>query len=235
MRTAAGATPGPPSASTTRRSADYNEAIRLDPKFALAYCCRGNAWSAKREYDKALADYNEAIRLDPGDALAYNNRGAAWADKKDYDKAIADYNEAIRLDPKSALAYTNRGIAWKDKQDYDKAIADYNEAIRLDPKHASAYNGRAWLWATCPDDNYCNGQRAVESATRACELSDWKDANQLGTLAAAYAEAGDFDAAMKYQEKAQALYQDGKDRKEGLDRLELYRAKKPYREVPAAE
>ena len=128
--------------------ADFNEAIRLDPKLALAYNNRGNAWDAKKEYDKAIADFNEAIRLDPKLALAYNNRGTAWMAKKDYDKAIADYNEAIRLDPKHAPRTTTGALAWHDKKDYDKAIADYNEAIRLDPKLALAYNNRGNAWRT---------------------------------------------------------------------------------------
>jgi len=57
---------------------DYNEAIRLDPTFALAYNNRGNAWRDKKEYAKAIADYNDAIRLDPMYAPAYASRGAAW-------------------------------------------------------------------------------------------------------------------------------------------------------------
>ena len=95
--------------------ADYSEAIRLDPKYALAYYNRGSPGSRKKEYDKAIADYTEAIRLDPKYALAYNNRGVAWSDKKDYDKAIADYSEAIRLDPKDNAAYCNRGDAWRSQ------------------------------------------------------------------------------------------------------------------------
>ena len=88
--------------------ADYTEAIRLDPKHALAYINRGNAWRTKEEYDKAIADYDEAIRLDPKDATAYHERGEAWYAKDDLDKAIADYDEAIRLDP-GRRAYTIRG------------------------------------------------------------------------------------------------------------------------------
>ena len=210
--------------------ADYNEAIRLDPKFATAYINRGRTWSARKDYEKAIADYNEAIRLDPKYAKAYKNRGSAWDDKKDYEKAIADYDEAIRLDPMSASAYHNRGVTWNNKKDYEKAIADYDEAIRLDPKEAYSYNGRAWLWATCPNEKFRDGKKAVESATRACELGDWKNAGILDTLAAAYAESGEFEKAVEWQEKANKLYTDAEDRKKGEERLKLYQDKKPYRD-----
>ena len=66
---------------------------------------------------------------------------------------------------------------------------------------------------------------------RACELSEWKAANDIGTLAAAYAEAVDFDSAVKWQTKANALYTDAKDRTKGQEWLKLYQEKKPCREL----
>jgi tetratricopeptide (TPR) repeat protein len=111
--------------------ADYTEAIRLDPKLAMAYCNRGVAYGSKGEYDKAIADCTEAIRLDPKLDLAYELRGLAYGSKGEYDKAIADYTEAIRLDPKFALTYHNRGLAYESKGDHDKAEADFAEAKRL--------------------------------------------------------------------------------------------------------
>jgi lipoprotein NlpI len=131
-----------------RALADYNEAIRLNPKDAHAFNNRGVAYDNKKEYDRAIADYDAAIRLNSKLAAAFNNRGNAYRAKKDYDRAIADYNEAIRLDPKYAEAFNNRGRAYRAKKDYDHAIADYDAAIRLDPKHASAYlnRGLAYLY-----------------------------------------------------------------------------------------
>ena len=213
-----------------RAIADYNEAIRLDPDNALAFNNRGNTWLHKQEYDRAIADCDEAIRLDPKHATAFNNRGAAWANKAEYDKAIANFDEAIRLDPKYAHALVNRGVAWNTQKEYDKAIADLNEALWLDPRRVDSYNLRAWIWATCPVENYRDGKRAIESALRACELTEWKTAYTIGTLAAAYAESGDFEKAVEYQEKAMKLYTDDEDRQKGEKRLALYKAKKPYRD-----
>jgi tetratricopeptide (TPR) repeat protein len=212
--------------------ADYNEAIRLDPKHAAAYNNRSNAWHEKGDYDKAIADCNEAIRLDAKLAMAYNNRSYAWCKKGDYDKAIADGNEAIRLDPKYALAFINRGNAWIEIGDYDKAIADCNEAIRLDPKYATAYNNRAWYRATCPNAGFRDGAQAVRDATKACELTDWKDASCINTLSAALAEAGKFEEAI--QRLQQAIDLNPKHDKEVWEKMMAeFKAGRPYRVEPA--
>src|ERR1700733_890271 len=62
--------------------ADFNEAIRLEPKNADAYNGRSLVWLDKKDYDKAIADSNEAIRLDPKFGLAYLSRGTAFYNKK---------------------------------------------------------------------------------------------------------------------------------------------------------
>jgi tetratricopeptide (TPR) repeat protein len=211
---------------------DFSEAIRLDPKHGQAYSLRGNAWHEKEAYDKAIADYTEAIRLEPKWAGVYTNRGNSWSEKGEYDKAIADHSEAIRLDPKSAVAYANRGNSWVEKGEYDKAVADYNEAIRLDAKDFDALNSLAWLFATCYDTKFRNGKRAVELATTACELSDWKIGTFIDTLGAAYAEAGDFEQAVKWQTKALEMPDYKEFEKEGREKLALFKAGNAYREEP---
>ena len=82
---------------------DFNDAIRLDPKYALAYNNRGFAWSVKKDHDKAIADFDEAIRLDPKYAVAYSSRGDAWYNKKNYDKVRTD---SASLTPKGDFTAT---------------------------------------------------------------------------------------------------------------------------------
>ena len=113
----AGATLMQTKATYDRAIADYNEAIRLDPKSALAFRNRGIAYAYKGDHDRAIADYSEAIRLDPKSALAFSHRGVSYAYKGDNDRAIVDYNEAIRLDPNNALAFCNRGRAKRNIND----------------------------------------------------------------------------------------------------------------------
>jgi tetratricopeptide (TPR) repeat protein len=210
---------------------DFDHAIQLDPKDARVHMNRGTAYMQKRDYDKAIADYDRAIQLDPKNARFYLNRGSVYLQKRDYDKAIAAYDHAIQLDPKDARAYVNRGTAYMRKRDYDKTIADYDHAIQLNPRDATVYKNLAWLLATCPQAGFRDGRKAVEHATKACALSEWKDPNAVRTLAAACAEAGDFENAVKWESQFLGTPdQIAKAMLNAESRLSLYQAHKPYHE-----
>jgi tetratricopeptide (TPR) repeat protein len=117
--------------------------IDIDPHFSTGYFTRGNYWSSKKEYDKAISDYDKAIQLGENTPIVYNNRGVCWNNKKNYSKAIADYNKAIQLDKKFALAYYNRGVFWDRKKEYDKSISDFTKAIQSDKNYPFSYYNRA--------------------------------------------------------------------------------------------
>lgn len=190
-----------------RAISDYDQAIRLNPKFANAYGGRGNAYQSKGDNDRAMVDYNEAIRLDPKYIHAYNGRGNAYHAKGDDDRAIADYNEAIRLDPTYKYAYNGRGNAYHAKGDDDRAIADYNEAIRLDPKYDYPYNGRCNAYRAKVDYD-----RAIADCGEAIRINP-KYANAYSGRCAAYHGKGanelaipDCDVAIRLNPKDAVAY-----------------------------
>ena len=208
--------------------AEFNEAIRLKPDDGAAYFNLAVLYSSRGEREKVIVQYSEAIRLKPYDFLLYYCRGIAYDQVGDYDRAIADYHRAILLRTDNEVAFINRGLDYDRTGDHDKAVADYNEAIRLRPMRA--YNGIAWVLAVCADPNIRNGAKAVEYATKACELSGGKFPSFFSTLAAAYAEAGDFDNAVKWQTKyCVESNLSGDNLENARQRLSLYEQKKPYR------
>jgi tetratricopeptide (TPR) repeat protein len=121
-------------------------------------------------------------------------------------------------------------LAWKD---YDRALAGFDELVRQYPDYADAHQRRAFILAACPDAKLRNGTEAIASATRACELTTWRDPIAVSTLAAAFAEVGDFPAAIRHEQNAQSLLATGgRHLPPGewqADRMTAYKASKPYR------
>ncbi|MBS0208102.1 MAG: tetratricopeptide repeat protein [Planctomycetes bacterium] len=203
---------------------------RLKSQLARAYQYRGEIRLRLGKYDEAIADFNDAVLLDANNSSTYRSRGYAWKGKGDLDNAIADFNKCLRLAPADAWAFGSRANVWRSKHKYAEAIADYSEAQRLDPESPYAYNSLAWIWSTCPEQCFRNGKKAVEYATKACELSQWKSHSNVSALAAAYAETEKFEEAIKWQEKAIELATQETTKETARLLLELYKLDKPYRE-----
>ncbi len=184
--------------------------------------------------EEATAHFIEALRLNPEHADAHNNLGVDLAKQGNDEAAAAHFTEALSLNPGFIGARNNLALLRYRQGRADLAAALYTEALRLDPANAAAHNTLAAIMATWPEAKYRDGKRAVESATRACELTEWKVPECLSTLAAAYAEAGDFAAAVKWQLSAIELPRDQQRKDDYRSRLELYQARKPYREAPPA-
>ncbi len=212
---------------------DYTRATEIDPEHASAYFNRGNIFHDAGQYHIAISDYTKSIEIRPRDAKTYLNRGLAFEENGQYDMAMYDYNMAMELNPKFPEPYYNRGIIYAEKGRHDKAISDYTKAIELDPRFAEAYNNLAWLLATCPDERYRNGVKAVEMAEKAIESAEHITVNSLDTLAAAYAEVGRFEDAIATQTKKIDMLK-GKSRTnemaKSIERLEYYKAHKPWRQ-----
>jgi tetratricopeptide (TPR) repeat protein len=206
----------------SKADAHFTALIEANPKDATAWAARGKLRFSNGDKSRAIADFDRVIELSPT-AEALTLRGFAWKRNGDPQKAMADLNRAIELDPTFALAWRVRGATWAAEGDYQKAKAHYTESIRLDPDNPESLHHRAVLLSCCMVDDIRDGQQALTDATKACEVTEWKDPLFLAGLAFAYAELGDFDNAVTWQTKVVKMGGFGEDR------LLLFKQKKPSR------
>ena len=177
----------------------------------------------------AMIYYRDLIEDYPDFAEAYFNRGMIYRGRGKPALALEDFSKAIQRKPDFVAAYNNRGSIQSKLGNYELALNDYGKAIELDPLSAQAINNLAWLLATCPDKKYRDGREAIIRAQQALELAGEDDWSILDSLAAANAEAGDFARAVETQSRAVKLAPEVA-RAELRSRLDLYAARKPYRE-----
>ncbi len=110
----------------------FEEAIRHNKSYALAYNLRGLAYRAAGKPDLAIKDYTYIIEnINSEYADAYVNRGIALSDTGMFSEALSDLRRSIEFDPELVVAYINRGSVYRKLTDYDLALADFNTAIRL--------------------------------------------------------------------------------------------------------
>ncbi len=221
---------------------DFQEAARLNPRNAEAHFYRGDCYLKKGENQLAIDAFTEAIRIgteseasgfDPADAYAF--RGVCRMDAEQFEEAAADLTQAIRLGSSDlGLLHESRATCYEklgrmEPAGFDRRIMGCFRGIEADPQDHEAHNEVAYLLATSTEPEIRHGTRAVEHATRACELTNWQNAMYLDTLAAAYAEAGQFAEAVRWAEKAVELAPDEEAAKAYAAALELYRQQKPFR------
>ena len=224
---------------------DFDAAIRLDPALAAAYYLRGDCHLKLERYREAVSDLTQAIDLatqapDPTFSLAdaYTLRGSACLLAERVDEAIKDFTAALRHDPQDpgsvhqfradAYALANRPALAK----CDNQIADLLKRIEDKPNDAAACRELALLLATHSEADIRNGKQALDLATRACKLTSENSAADLDALAAACAELGQFDDAVRAAKKAVELAPDEQSAKLYAARLAACEKKTPLRQSP---
>ncbi len=210
---------------------DLSEAIRLDPENVALVMSRAKVCSTRGRHIEAMADYAWVLQRRPTDPAVYMARGEALLLDLQSEAAIAEFTKALEVDPTATQALVLRANAWNRHFQYTRAIDDYAEAIRRAAEDPAPRRALAWLLATCAVPAFRDGPRAVQEGTMACELTHWNSPECLDALSAAYAEAGDFAAAVKWQSRAVQLLPAGdKTRALYRRRLYMYEFKRPYRD-----
>jgi tetratricopeptide (TPR) repeat protein len=202
---------------------------RLDEAFKLAEAGKAT---------EALARIDAIINSNPDNWRAHFLKAAVLVLVKRQDDALQQIDESIKLARKSNVSYTLLGQLYSSKartcidaRRYEDARKALDSAVHVDPSDTTSMNDLAWLLATAPDSRVRNPHRAVSLAQKCCGLNHWTNAYSIDTLAAAYAAAGNFGQAVRYQQLAmQALNKS--DRAEQLsamqDRLKLYSNHQTY-------
>jgi tetratricopeptide (TPR) repeat protein len=196
----------------------------------------GNALLQKGLVDEAMVQFQQALQLAWGDRIIHNDFGNALLEKGLIDEAIGQFQAALNSgieDVNTAHIHYNLGNAFRRKNLVVEAVAHYRAALKIEPRLLAAQNQLAWALATCSDASVRNGFESVELARQANELSGERNPIFLHTLAAAYAENGQFTEAVATATRALELAatQGNRALVEALqNEIALYRAGSPYHE-----
>ena len=211
----------------------FAEAIRLDPTRATAHTDMGRGLSAQGKSDDAIQAYLTALNLNPADATAHYYLGLEYLKSGAPGEAVSSLEKAVHFYPTTLAYHLYLAQGYGIQHESAMAIAEYRSALRLNPKHTGALNNLAWLLATALDARLRNGAEAVDLAKRACEQSSWEQTRMIGTLAAAYAEAGDFDKAVQMAQKAcdtASAHGEKELLKRNEELLAQYKNRQPFRD-----
>jgi tetratricopeptide (TPR) repeat protein len=218
---------------------DFDDAIRVESRVSESLAAmRVRCYIAVEEgrLADAINDMTLIAKANPEDAFWSLQLASLFVQDKRPSNAVRILSEVLLREPKNIAALRSRADTLLGMGRHSEAIKDYEQALQFGIANPSlksgVLNNLAWVLATSPDDSLRNGKRSIELATEAASLSDYKEPYILSTLAAAYAEAGDFEAAIEWSKKAIDLGRRGEqDNVKQLEQeLNSFEKKEPLRE-----
>jgi tetratricopeptide (TPR) repeat protein len=211
--------------------ADLERVLAKHPDHPAAIELRGLIAAERNDYPAAIRDFRKLVAQKPDDAVLMGQLGMLYLAAKQPRQAIKRFTRSIELDDKNFASWRSRSDAEISIGDHKAARADLEKALELEPDDSGVLNNLAWLLATSPDESLRDGNRAIELAKKACEGTTWKQPHIISTLAAGYAETGDFAEARKYSKQAVESEGSSPEVKTQLaGELASYEAEKPWRE-----
>jgi Flp pilus assembly protein TadD len=211
----------------------FQQALRLKQPYPEADDNLGLIFAKQGRVDEAIRQHEIALTAKPDFPPAHNNLGMILARQGRSAEAMRCYERAIELKPNYAAAHINLGMLLAAEGAIERAVAHYETALQFEPNSVAPHNNLAWVLATHPTASVRNGTRAVELARTASRLAGDNDPEILDTLAAAYAEAGDYEQAVSVTSRAIELARSKANT--GLaaqleQRRALYLRREPYRD-----
>ncbi|HEY4284968.1 MAG TPA: tetratricopeptide repeat protein [Chthoniobacterales bacterium] len=153
-------------------------------------------WQQAEAYSDPLRLYGVVLRDNPACWMAHNNLGADLLQQGQTGQAIEHFEKTLEIQPENAEAHTNLGNAFSMQGRFAEAVLEYEKTLELMPDAVPPRNNLAWLLASCPDRALRNGPKAIQLAQGLIKATAEKDPVSFRTLAAAYAETGQFENAI---------------------------------------
>jgi Flp pilus assembly protein TadD len=207
--------------------------LRLDPSRVDVHVALGQVAAARNLPAEAAAQFRAMLDHDNSDPRALVGLGVALAMQGRLNEARAQFEETVRRAPQDSEAHHQLAVVLAAQHNNAAAVSQYRMALELQPDRPDTLNNLAWILATDPHAEVRNGAEAVKFASAACRLTQGQNPFMLGTLAAAYAEDGNFDQAVATAQQAHDLAAaQGKTEiaARNLQLLEIYRSRHPYHE-----
>jgi tetratricopeptide (TPR) repeat protein len=215
---------------------DIERVLVLNADLPQALLIRSMIFAEEKRFGDAIEIMKNLLERDPENIGWQLQLAGYYLQDRRPSKGIDLLTKILSKDEDNWIARQARADTFLSVGKHAEAVEDFEVALRLKPDNDSILNNFAWVLATSPDDEVRDGPRAEKLARKACEVTEYKEAHILSTLAAAYAELGDFEKAIEWSKKAVAL---GVEREEIDDQLkkelESYQQKKPWRERQTVE
>lgn len=184
--------------------------------------------------DDAITHFRHALGVRNGNAAAHYGLALALSKQRKIDEAIDHWQRSLEIQPDNINARNYLGAALAEIGRTPEAIEQWQQALAFDPENGNAANNLAWVLATSPDPTLRDGAQAVAYAKRATKVAGGDNPLVYRTLAAAYAENGQFAEAISAAEHARQLAQATGNSAlvSELDRcIELFRQQRTLREL----
>ena len=210
---------------------DIETVLAAEPDNLVALELRGLIAAERDDLPAAIRDFRRLVSRSGDAAVLVSQLGMLYLAAKQPREAIKRFTRALEIDENHFASRRGRSDAEISIGNHPAAIADLEKAHALKPEDTGVLNNLAWLLATSPDDAIRDGKRAIELAEKACELTEWKEAHIISTLAAGHAETGDFEKAREFSKKAVDASDTSDEVKKQLEsELASYEEGKPWRE-----
>lgn len=216
---------------------EFEEAIRQNPKLSTTYVNLANAYWRTGRLDDSIESLRKARSLLPDDVEVGFDLGNALAERGDLAEAEPLIRAALTISNRRPDVFSSLGVLLVKQNRWDEAIETLRRGAVEHPDQVTILANLAWNLATCPVDRLRDGRVAVQLAEDLCKRTEARDPRALDILAAAYAETGNFEAAVVTVQRAiniAAKQPDSKDSGEFSTRQRLYQGKTPYRRTDTA-